>query len=166
MLFFFFKQKTAYELRISDWSSDVCSSDLLVGIDRGSIVLDGIHVQDPGLDRVALRRQVGIVFQQYNLFPHMTALANVMFSPLRVLGQPKKEVNRKALELLDRVGLQGKEKSYPGELSGGQQQRVAIARSLAMNPKVMLFDEVTAALDPETVNEVLSVIRDIGRAHV
>ena len=105
-----------------------------------------------------------MVFQQYNLFPHKTALQNVMMAPLKVLKQPKDEVEKHARQLMARVNLQGKENSFPGELSGGQQQRVAIARSLAMNPKVMLFDEVTAALDPETVKEVLLAIKDLAQS--
>ncbi|MCB1718386.1 MAG: amino acid ABC transporter ATP-binding protein, partial [Candidatus Competibacteraceae bacterium] len=109
-----------------------------------------------------LRRKVGMVFQQYNLFPHKTALQNLMMAPMLVLKQPKDEVEQRARALLQKVRLDGKENSYPGELSGGQQQRVAIARSLAMNPDVMLFDEVTAALDPETVKEVLITIKELA----
>ena len=134
----------------------------LESIDAGSIRVGGREVNHPDLDRLALRRQVGMVFQQYNLFPHRTALQNVMMAPIQVLKQNPKEVEQRARALMDKVRLHGKEKAYPGELSGGQQQRVAIARSLAMNPEVMLFDEVTAALDPETVNEVLVTIRDLA----
>ena len=133
-------------------------------INSGSILVEGQEVHDPALDKLELRKKVGMVFQQYNLFPHKTALQNVMMAPLKVLKQPREEVERRARELMDRVNLLGKEDSYPGELSGGQQQRVAIARSLAMNPDVMLFDEVTAALDPETVKEVLTVIRDLAQS--
>src|SRR3712207_5151307 len=122
----------------------------LVPIERGSIKVDGQEVNDPKLDKLALRRKVGIVFQGYNLFPHKTALQNVMMAPIHVLKQDRREVEERARRLLRKVRLEGKENSYPGELSGGQQQRVAIARSLAMNPLIMLFDEVTAALDPET----------------
>jgi len=105
-----------------------------------------------------------MVFQQYNLFPHKTALQNVMMAPVKVLKKTKDEAEKHARELMERVNLKGKEDSYPGELSGGQQQRVAIARSLAMNPDVMLFDEVTAALDPETVKEVLIAIKDLAQS--
>ena len=133
----------------------------LVPITSGTIHVEGIDVTDPQLDKLALRRKVGMVFQQYNLFPHKTALQNVMMAPLHVLRQEKGAVEERSRALLAKVRLAGKEDSYPGELSGGQQQRVAIARSLAMRPDVMLFDEVTAALDPETVKEVLVTIRQL-----
>ncbi len=133
-------------------------------IDSGSILVEGQEVHDVALNKLALRKKVGMVFQQYNLFPHKTALQNVMMAPLKVLKRPKEEVEKDARQLMARVNLQGKEDSYPGELSGGQQQRVAIARSLAMNPDVMLFDEVTAALDPETVKEVLLAIKDLAHS--
>ena len=110
---------------------------------------------------IALRKDVSIVFQQYNLFPHKTTLENIMMAPMQVLRQPRDEVEARARALLKKVRLAGKENSYPGELSGGQQQRVAIARALAMRPQVMLFDEVTAALDPETRKEVLLTIRQL-----
>jgi polar amino acid transport system ATP-binding protein len=119
-------------------------------------------VNDEKLDKLALRRKVGIVFQQYNLFPHRTALENVMMAPVTVLRQSREEVEERARKLLAKVRLSDKANSYPGELSGGQQQRVAIARSLAMMPLVMLFDEVTAALDPETKKEVLFTVRDLA----
>ena len=109
------------------------------------------------------RLQVGMVFQHFNLFPHMTALGNVVEAPLRVKREPRKDVFERARALLDRVGLRGKEDAYPSQLSGGQQQRVAIARALAMRPKLMLFDEPTSALDPELVGEVLDVMRDLAR---
>jgi polar amino acid transport system ATP-binding protein len=134
----------------------------LVPIERGSILVEGREVNDPKLDKLALRRQVGMVFQQYNLFPHRTALQNVMMAPIHVLKRDRKEVEAQARALIRKVRLEGKEESYPGELSGGQQQRIAIARSLAMNPDVMLFDEVTAALDPETVKDVLVTIRELA----
>jgi polar amino acid transport system ATP-binding protein len=134
----------------------------LVTIERGSILVEGQEVNDPKLDKLKLRRKVGMVFQQYNLFPHRTALQNVMMAPIHVLKRDRREVEEQARELIRKVRLEGKEESYPGELSGGQQQRIAIARSLAMNPDVMLFDEVTAALDPETVKEVLFTIRELA----
>jgi polar amino acid transport system ATP-binding protein len=131
-------------------------------IQKGSITVEGIEVNDPNLNKLELRKKVGMVFQQYNLFPHKTALENVMMAPIHVLKQDKAEVETKARVLIKKVRLEGKEENYPGELSGGQQQRVAIARSLAMNPDVMLFDEVTSALDPETVKEVLVTIQDLA----
>ncbi len=132
-------------------------------INSGSIKVEGQEVNDPHVDKLALRKKVGMVFQQYNLFPHKTALENIMMAPTKVLKQPEAEVEQRARQLIERVNLTGKEEAYPGELSGGQQQRVAIARSLAMQPDVMLFDEVTAALDPETVNEVLLAIKDLAQ---
>ncbi|WP_283179807.1 amino acid ABC transporter ATP-binding protein [Gemmobacter sp. 24YEA27] len=131
-------------------------------IQGGSILVEGLEVHDPKLDKLALRKKVGMVFQQYNLFPHKTALQNVMMAPVKVLKENPAEVEKRARELIRKVRLEGKENSYPGELSGGQQQRVAIARSLAMRPDIMLFDEVTAALDPETVKEVLVTIKDLA----
>jgi len=131
-------------------------------IQQGSIKVEDIEVNDPDLDKLELRKRVGMVFQQYNLFPHKTALENIMMAPIKVLKQPREIVEARARELIEKVRLGGKEDSYPGELSGGQQQRVAIARSLAMMPDVMLFDEVTAALDPETVKEVLLTIRQLA----
>ncbi len=131
-------------------------------IQAGSITVEGQEVNDPGLNKLELRKKVGMVFQQYNLFPHKTAIENIMMAPLHVLKEDKEVVEERAYSLVKKVKLEGKEQSYPGELSGGQQQRVAIARSLAMTPDVMLFDEVTAALDPETVNEVLNTIQDLA----
>ncbi len=131
-------------------------------IDSGSIKVHGIEVNDPNLNKLELRKNVGMVFQQYNLFPHKTALENIMMAPMLVLKETKQDAHEKALELVKKVRLEDKQHSYPGELSGGQQQRVAIARSLAMNPDIMLFDEVTAALDPETVKEVLVTIKDLA----
>ncbi|MCR9219623.1 MAG: amino acid ABC transporter ATP-binding protein [Alphaproteobacteria bacterium] len=135
----------------------------LTDIQGGSITVEGQEVHAKNLDKLALRKKVGMVFQQYNLFPHKTALQNVMMAPIKVLKEDRSEVEGRARALLRKVRLEGKEDSYPGELSGGQQQRVAIARSLAMRPDIMLFDEVTAALDPETVKEVLVTIKDLAR---
>ena len=131
-------------------------------IQKGSILVEGLEVNDPGLNKLELRKKVGMVFQQYNLFPHKTAIQNIMMAPIHVLKQDEKEVEDRARLLIKKVRLEGKEDNYPGELSGGQQQRVAIARSLAMTPDVMLFDEVTSALDPETVKEVLVTIKDLA----
>ncbi len=131
-------------------------------IQKGSIKVEGVEVNDPKLDKLSLRRKVGMVFQQYNLFPHKTAIENIMMAPIQVLKQDPKNVEDRAHTLIKKVRLQGKENSFPGELSGGQQQRIAIARSLAMEPNIMLFDEITAALDPETVKEVLVTIKDLA----
>ncbi|HET6666248.1 MAG TPA: amino acid ABC transporter ATP-binding protein [Intrasporangium sp.] len=120
------------------------------------------HLSDKQV--AAQRRGIGMVFQRFNLFPHLTALENVMEAPIQVKGTSKAEARARGLELLDRVGLADKPKAYPGALSGGQQQRVAIARALAMDPKLMLFDEPTSALDPELVGDVLNVMRDLARA--
>ncbi|MBO9101788.1 MULTISPECIES: ectoine/hydroxyectoine ABC transporter ATP-binding protein EhuA [unclassified Rhizobium] len=121
--------------------------------------------QASGQQTGAIRRKIGMVFQSFNLFPHMSALRNIAEAPVRVLGLSKDEAYARALELLKLVGLSEKQNSFPIQLSGGQQQRVAIARALAMRPKILLFDEVTSALDPETVGEVLSVIRDLAQEH-
>ncbi len=131
-------------------------------IQQGSILVEGREVNDPNLNKLELRKKVGMVFQQYNLFPHKTAIENITMAPVTVLKQDKDEVAERASMLIKKVRLEGKENSYPGELSGGQQQRVAIARSLAMSPDVMLFDEVTSALDPETVKEVLVTIQELA----
>jgi polar amino acid transport system ATP-binding protein len=135
----------------------------LIPVDRGEVYVGphAVHRLKTDREMIALRKYVSIVFQQYNLFPHKTALENIMMAPVDVLGQPKAEAEARAHELLKKVRLAGKESSYPGELSGGQQQRVAIARALAMRPSLMLFDEVTAALDPETRKEVLVTIRQL-----
>ena len=137
----------------------------LVPINQGSIRVAHFNVHELKTDqeKIALRKEVSMIFQQYNLFPHKTALDNVMMAPIHVLKEGRDEVRARAVALLGKVGLAAKQDSYPGELSGGQQQRVAIARSLAMRPEVMLFDEVTAALDPETVKEVLNTIRELAQ---
>jgi polar amino acid transport system ATP-binding protein len=137
----------------------------LVPIQSGTIRVAAfdVHALRTDKEKIALRKEVSMVFQQYNLFPHKTALENVMMAPIHVLNENRNEVRERAIALLAKVGLAAKRDAYPGELSGGQQQRVAIARSLAMRPEVMLFDEVTAALDPETVKEVLNTIRELVR---
>ena len=128
----------------------------------GDIWIDEDLVTDPEADIRKIREEVGIVFQSFNLFPHLTACRNIMLAPVTVKGTPKAEAERQALELMKRVNLADKAESYPGQLSGGQQQRVAIARALAMGPKVMLFDEPTSALDPEMIKEVLDVMLDLA----
>ena len=130
--------------------------------DSGRIVVDGIEVCDSHKNLDALRAEVGMVFQQFNLFPHLTALDNVALAQRRVRKTPRAEANARALELLDRVGLKSHAGKHPFQLSGGQQQRVAIARSLAMRPRVLLFDEPTSALDPEMVKEVLDVMKQLA----
>ncbi|TGQ51174.1 amino acid ABC transporter ATP-binding protein [Mesorhizobium sp. M1C.F.Ca.ET.193.01.1.1] len=134
----------------------------LTPVDHGVIQLGDITVTDPKVDKVALRHRVGMVFQQYNLFPHKTVLENVAMAPIQVLKEPRKDVEERARNLLAGMRLTEKALAYPGELSGGQQQRVAIARALCMQPEVILFDEVTAALDPEMVKEVLSAVRKVA----
>lgn len=134
----------------------------LTPVDSGRIEVCGIRVDDPQLDVPGLRRHVGMIFQSYNLFPHLSVLDNITLAPIQVLGQSRQEAEAYAIELLAKVRLENKQGAFPGQLSGGQQQRVAIARSLAMRPDVMMFDEVTAALDPETVKEVLNTIRDVA----
>ncbi|GAA2323553.1 amino acid ABC transporter ATP-binding protein [Nonomuraea roseoviolacea subsp. roseoviolacea] len=129
---------------------------------RGKVLVEGVEVTDPDVDIDAVRRRIGMVFQQFNLFPHMTALQNVMIAQQRVLKRDKKEAEKVARANLDRVGIGDKAGSYPAQLSGGQQQRVAIARALAMGPDLMLFDEPTSALDPELVGDVLAVMRKLA----
>lgn len=135
--------------------------NLLESIDDGAILLDGVDISEPGLNPDPYRRRIGMVFQNFNLFPHMTVIENIALAPRKVLGQSKTEANDHARELIDRLGLSDRADGYPDQLSGGQQQRVAIARSLAMNPEVMLLDEITSALDPELVGEVLDVVREL-----
>jgi polar amino acid transport system ATP-binding protein len=136
--------------------------NLLESVDAGTIWIDGIDVTAPGVDRDAVRRRVGIVFQSFNLFPHMTVLANITLAPMKVSGVSRDEAKARAHELLTRFGLDDKADEYPDRLSGGQQQRVAIVRALAMRPDILLLDEVTSALDPVLVAEVLDVIRELA----
>jgi len=132
-------------------------------IDKGQILFEGKSIHDKSVDINHLRSEIGIVFQQFNLYPHLTVLKNVTLAPIKVKKIPKDEAETTALELLERVGIKDQAHKYPVELSGGQQQRVAIARALAMRPKVILFDEPTSALDPEMINEVLNVMKDLAR---
>jgi polar amino acid transport system ATP-binding protein len=132
-------------------------------IDDGVIRLDGDRVSGRGVDVDALRQEVGIVFQSFNLFPHMSVLDNITLAPRKVLGMARDQAEAKGIELLRQVGLSEKATDYPDRLSGGQQQRVAIVRALAMEPKLMLLDEITSALDPELVAEVLNIVRDLAR---
>lgn len=134
----------------------------LESIDTGVIRIGGERVSGPGVDLNRLRREVGIVFQSYNLFPHMTVLENVTLAPRRVLGMPRAEADATAEQLLRRIGLWEKAREYPERLSGGQQQRVAIARALAMGPRLLLLDEITSALDPELIGEVLGIVRELA----
>ncbi len=136
--------------------------NLIEPIDSGRIVVEGDEITAPGVDRNRVRRQIGIVFQAYNLFPHMSVLRNVTLAQRTVLGRSRADAERRAHELLDRFGVGDKAAEYPDRLSGGQQQRVAIVRALAMDPRLMLLDEVTSALDPELVGEVLQVIRELA----
>jgi polar amino acid transport system ATP-binding protein len=135
--------------------------NLLEKVDSGSITVDGQNLTSDHLDVNKLRQQIGIVFQAFNLFPHMTVLQNVTLSPRKTRGLTKREAEARAYELLDRIGLREKAQEFPDRLSGGQQQRVAIVRALAMDPKLMLLDEITSALDPQLVSEVLQLVRDL-----
>ena len=132
-------------------------------IQEGEIILDGNPVRTEGSDLVKLRERIGMVFQSYDLFPHMTVLENIMLAPVKVKKRSKKEVEKEAMELLERVGLLEKKDYYPRQLSGGQKQRVAIVRALIMHPEILLLDEITAALDPEMVREVLDVVLALAR---
>jgi len=138
--------------------------NLIEPIDAGRIVVEGAEITAPGVDVDSIRRRIGIVFQSFNLFPHMSVLDNITLAPTKVVGTPTGQAEGEARELLDRFGLADKAEEYPDRLSGGQQQRVAIVRALAMRPDIMLLDEVTSALDPELVAEVLDVIRELAAA--
>ena len=135
--------------------------NLLEPVDDGTILLDGIDISVPGFDANPVRRRVGMVFQNFNLFPHMSVIDNITLSPIRTLGVNKALARAKAHDLLERFGLADKAKAYPDQLSGGQQQRVAIVRALAIEPEVLLLDEITSSLDPELVGEVLDVVREL-----
>ena len=135
--------------------------DLLEDIDDGDVLLDGEVITDPSVAPLAVRRQLGMVFQAFNLFPHLTVLQNLVLAPVRAHGVPRAEAEERARELLERFGLAGRERDYPDRLSGGQQQRVAIARALATQPRALLLDEITSALDPELVGEILHLVADL-----
>jgi polar amino acid transport system ATP-binding protein len=135
--------------------------DLLEEIDDGDVLLDGSVITDPSVDPVAVRRRLGMVFQSFNLFPHLSVLQNVVLAPLRAHGASRPEAEGRARELLARFGLGGREDDHPDQLSGGQQQRVAIVRALATRPRALLLDEITSALDPELVGEVLDLVREL-----
>jgi general L-amino acid transport system ATP-binding protein len=133
---------------------------------RGTIIVDGIEMSADLRNIEAIRRETGMVFQQFNLFPHLTVLQNITLAPMWVRGRKKKEAEQSALELLERVGISEQANKYPGQLSGGQQQRVAIARALAMQPRILLFDEPTSALDPEMIKEVLEVMQELAHTGI
>ncbi len=144
--------------------------NVLKGIDftigKGQVLIEGQDITQPKTDVQAIRKDIGMVFQHFNLFPHMTVMENMTYAPIRVNKLPSKEAREKAEELLKLVGLSDKAETYPGKLSGGQKQRSAIARALAMEPKIMLFDEPTSALDPEMVKEVLEVIKELAHTGI
>jgi polar amino acid transport system ATP-binding protein len=135
--------------------------NLLEPVDDGAVFLDGEDISVPGLDANAVRRRIGMVFQSYNLFPHMSVMRNITLSPVRAMGMDPAAARERTMGLLERFGLADKAESYPDQLSGGQQQRVAIVRALAVEPEVLLLDEITSALDPELVGEVLDVVREL-----
>ena len=139
------------------------SLNLLEDPTSGHIYFEDVDIMDPKTDINMMRRKMGMVFQQFNLFPHMTVLKNLTLAPMKLLKMSQKEAEEKALEILDRVGLKDRADAYPAQLSGGQKQRVAICRALCMNPDVMLFDEPTSALDPEMVGEVLNVMKQLAK---
>jgi ABC-type polar amino acid transport system ATPase subunit len=132
-------------------------------IDEGEIVVDGVNITSTRIEHTELRGEIGMVFQHFNLYPHMKVMTNITLAPRKVKGLTKKEAEELATHLMEKVGIPDKIHAYPSELSGGQQQRVAIARALAMQPKVMLFDEPTSALDPEMIGEVLNVMKDLAK---
>ncbi len=131
-------------------------------IDSGKLIVDGLDIADPKTDITKLRAEIGFVFQQFNLYPHLSVINNITLAPTKVRKMSKKDAEEEAMKLLNRVGLAEKRDAYPAQLSGGQQQRVAIARALAMKPKIMLFDEPTSALDPEMIGEVLLVMQGLA----
>jgi polar amino acid transport system ATP-binding protein len=135
--------------------------DLLEDIDDGDVLLDGAVITDPSVDPIEVRRRLGMVFQAFNLFPHLTVLQNLVLAPVRAQGMGRREAEERARELLGRFGLAGREHDFPDRLSGGQQQRVAIARALATRPRALLLDEITSALDPELVGEILQLVTDL-----
>ncbi len=137
--------------------------NLLEEVTDGAVYIEGVKINDPKTNINDIRTEVGMVFQQFNLFPHMTVIDNITMAPMQIRKMKKADAEKLAMELLDKVGLRTKAHNFPQQLSGGQQQRVAIARALAMKPKVMLFDEPTSALDPEMVNEVLDVMKDLAK---
>ena len=133
-------------------------------IDKGTLVVDGVDLSDKKADINKLRAEIGMVFQQFNLYPHLSVLKNITLAPIKIRNMSKKDAEEQAFALLERVGLSEKKDAYPTQLSGGQQQRVAIARALAMKPRIMLFDEPTSALDPEMIGEVLQVMKDLAQS--
>jgi polar amino acid transport system ATP-binding protein len=133
-------------------------------IDKGKLIVDGLELSDRSTDINRLRAEIGFVFQQFNLYPHLSSIKNITLAPIKIRKTPQKEAEEQAMTLLERVGLADKRDSYPTQLSGGQQQRVAIARALAMKPRIMLFDEPTSALDPEMIGEVLAVMKDLAQS--
>ncbi|WP_420809383.1 amino acid ABC transporter ATP-binding protein [Aquibacillus halophilus] len=147
-------------------STFIRTINALEEIQKGQIHIDGINLSHDVKNIEAIRRETGMVFQQFNLFPHMTILKNITLAPIWVRKKPKAEAEKEAFELLERVGIPEQAHKYPGQLSGGQQQRVAIARALAMQPEIMLFDEPTSALDPEMIKEVLDVMKELARSGI